>query len=216
MPRKFYVGRKKTQKKQAKSNFKRKVLAVTKQYSDKRYTYSTIGSTGVSNSGAYLTGAQLLDTVPGDSTFAERQGDVITPTRIIMRYQLDVGDTSNFFRVILFQWRPDSNSFPPTAILNNVIDTSSLGTNYAPSSRYIFDQKNFHILYDSHVHSLVDTASNMCLARTVNIYGKKLRPIRYTNGADLGHNNIYCIVLSDSAVAPHPAISMTLEMHYNA
>lgn len=214
MPRKTAKARK-TRGKKRSTNFKRKVMAIVRPMSDNRYTYSTIGSTGVSNSGAYLTGAQLCDTSQGDGTFSERQGDTITPTRLIVRYNWTVGDQYNSVRLILFQWKPDSNSFPPTAILNNVIDLSTLGGNGAPLSRYIFDQKNFHILYDS-THDLVDTASNMTLSRTVNIYGKKLRPIRYTNGGNLGHNNIYAIVLSDSSAAPHPAITMTLELHYKA
>lgn len=214
MPRKTQRARK-TRGKKRNTNFKRKVMAIVRPLSDNRYTYSTIGSTGVTNSGAYLTGATLCDTVTGDNTFGERQGDVITPTRLIMRYTWNVADASNVCRLIVFQWKPDSNSFPPTAILNNVIDISTLGSNGAPLARYIYDQKNFHILYDS-THDLVDTASNMSVTRTVNVYGKKLRPIRYTNGASLGHNNIYAIVLSDSAAAPNPAITMTMELHYKA
>lgn len=214
MPRKYTRARK-TRGKKRNTNFKRKVLSIVRPLSDNRYTYTTVGTTGVDANGAYLITAQLCDTSPGDNTFGERQGDTITPTRLIMRYAWTAADAYNTCRLIVFQWKPDSNSFPPTAILNNVIDTSTLGSTNAPLSRYIFDQKNFHILYDNTM-TVCDNMSNQHIAKTVNVYGKKLHPIRYTNGATLGHNNIYAIVVSDSLAGPNPLFQITMELHYKA
>lgn len=191
------------------------VQRAIKAQGDKRFTYTTIGTTGIDHFGQYVTGASLLQTNTGDNDFAERQGDVITPTRIIMRYAWTASDTYNTCRLILFQWHPDSNSFPPTAILNNVVDISTLGTSNAPLSRYIFDQKNFTVLYDS-THTVCDLLSNQHVARTVNIYGKKLKKIRYTNGVIEGHNNLYLIAISDSGAGGNPLFQATMEMHYLA
>lgn len=211
---KFRMNAKKRGKKRN-TNFKRKVMAIVRPLTDNRYTYTTFGTTSVDANGAYLGVTQLLDTRLGDGSFAERQGDSITPTRLIMRYAWTAADAYNTCRLIVFQWKPDSNSFPPTAILNNVIDTSTLGSTNAPLSRYIFDQKNFHILHDSTI-TVCDGTSNQHIAKTVNIYGKKLRPIRYTDGVQLGHNNIYAIVISDSLAGPNPLFQTTMELHYKA
>lgn len=200
-----------------------KVSKATKTYvkrtlkaaSDKRYTYSTIGTTGIDYNGSYITGASLLNTTLGDGTFAQRQGDVITPTKIMIRMAWSAADAFNTCRFILFQWHPDSNSFPPLAILNNIVDVSTLATSNAPYSRLIFDQKNFTVLYDS-TDDLVLGTNTDHKSRIINIYGKKLRKIRYTNGVSLGHNNIYALAISDSSAGSHPFFQATMEMHYLA
>lgn len=190
---------------------KRYVKSQLTKEADKRYVYSSITA-------SYTDGGSIaplaLDTNVGDNSYGERQGDVIDPQLLKFKYSWQVGDSNNLCRLIIFQWKPDDNVYAPS-VLNEVVDVSTQGTSAFPLATTVFDQKNFHILYDS-LHSTVDTASNMATARSIMIYGKKMLKIRYTNGATNGHNKLYYVAITDSAVVPHPQLRINLDMRYKA
>lgn len=201
-------------------NFKKRVKRAVGQFRDRRYLFFN-DTVSIDNSGAYLT-TPMSQTTQGDGTYGNRQGDTITPTRLHVRWSWAYGDPEyNQCRWIIFQWRPDDNSLPPTGAVTNIINSSSLGTSAAPLSQVVFDQKNFHILYDSLTHVVGAGTSGTADGRMVTngqftIFGKKMSRIRYTNGVSAGHNNIYVLAITDSAVAPHPQLIVSATLEYDA
>jgi len=196
-----------------------KVSEATKTYvqksikiaADKRYTENYFAA-------SYLDAGTIaslgLETGQGDGPVGARQGDLITPTHLELRYAWTAGDTSNLTRLIVFQWHPDDNVDPPT-VLNRVVSVASQGSSNFPLAIIIFDQKNFTILHDS-LQVANDSGDLTTNPRLVNIYGKKMRKVRSTNGAFRGFNNIYYVAMSDSSAVPHPQLRINAKLTYNA
>lgn len=203
-------------------NKKKRVPKATKEYVQKQIKvkgdHRNIESQIVASfsDAGYIGTTNLSDAIrEGDSAYAYRQGDKIELTRLEFRYTWQVGDSNNICRFIVFQWHPDDNVTPPS-VLNEVVSVLGQGTVNFPHAPYIFDKKNFTILYDGLINTC-DTASNMATRpQTVNIYSKKLRNVRYTNGVGAGHNNIYYVAMTDSAIAPHPQLRVHFRLYYNA
>lgn len=194
-------------------NFKKRVKRAVGMLRDRRYVYVS-QTASFNNSGSYFA-TIFSQTTLGDNTYGERQGDVITPTALKFNWSWATGDPYNVCRLIIFQWKPDDNSFPPTGALNNIVNTTGLGSSAAPLEHLVFDQKNFHILHDQ-LLATTDSGNNQVRTGRINIYGKKLLKIRYTNGVIAGHNNIYALAITDSAVAPHPQLILSAMLEYDA
>jgi len=199
--------------KQMNENFKKRVKRAVSMYRDRRYLYNNL-TASYDQSGNYFTNSLSMTTV-GDQTYGERQGDTITPSRFHFSWSWSTGDSYNQCRFIIFQWRPDDNVYPPTGAINNILNSTSIGTSGAALSQLVFDQKNFHILYDS-LRTTTDSGANQCINGRVTIFGKKMLRIKYTSGATLGHNNIYGLAITDSAVAPHPQLIFNCTLEYDA
>lgn len=187
------------------------VTKAIKRKADKRNISVTFAASYTDSGNMNLLG---LTTTQGDGSFGERQGDKIEPTRLELRYSWQAGDENNICRLIIFQWHPDDNAYTPS-VLNEVVDITGQGTSSFPLCHYIFDRKNFTVLHDS-LLSVTTTGNNYAVVRTKNIYGKAMRNIRYTNGVSNGHNNIYYIAITDSALATHPQLRIDAHLFYNA
>lgn len=201
-------------------NFKKRVKRAVGQFRDRRYVY-TNQTASFDNSGSYLSSI-LSSTAPGDDTYGKRQGDTITPTLLHVRWSWAYGDPEyNQCRFIIFQWRPDDNSLPPTGAITNILNSTALGSSGAPLSQIVFDRKDFNILYDSLTHVVgagtsAGSDSRMVTNGQFKIFGKKMSRIRYTNGVSAGHNNIYALAISDSSAAPHPQLIISTTLEYDA
>lgn len=136
----------------------------------------------------------------GDSDIT-RDGDRIQVVEWSFRWVAYVGDVTNLFRVILFQYVPDSALGTP--LVSYVIQTTG-STNSPISYRSIDYVKNVKILYDRTVS--LDTYHPAVQSTPVTIKKFYDKQMQFT-GATSRTNGLFMLVISDLAAATHPSIS---------
>lgn len=166
----------------------------------------------VSNAGTIvnLTG----NLVRGDSFLNNFQGAKIVPIGIQFKWfmigsQSNIAlpaDNTNGMRIIVFQW---FDTTPPglSNILENTtyIQNSAIQINSRDKIRVLMDTSR--TTYVSAFDSADNTVST-CFSGKKYIKGSRMQPIYFqaTNDAAIS-GNIYCLLISDSSVIPHPGIA---------
>lgn len=122
-----------------------------------------------------------------------RLGDKLTIKSLHLSYYAVSTDPNQTFRLIIFQWYPNTTLAPPIAA-----DILALtGAASAISQYYVWDILNqFNILYDK-VHVLND-ASTTSIHKKIKVnlkYAKKL--INFTAATQEGSNHLYMLRISD-------------------
>lgn len=139
----------------------------------------------------------------------ERVGDTIRVSALKMKGYIALGDSQNRFRLVIFQWHPDTASETPTvAKILTTSSTYALGPNSLPN---YFQRSKYKILYDK---SVVLHADRPEVPFAVNIYKKRMRPVTFNVGAATGRNTLWYLIISDSSAATHPSISFDYQLHY--
>jgi len=165
--------------------------------------------TGVDWNGAITR----LTSVPQGTTDSQRVGDKLTIRGIHIKYQITTGDSTQLFRVLVVQWKPNTNLITPgvATLLTGV----TLGTVNAPLANYVWDYTNqWSILYDK-MHRL-DAVSkpNVINMKRVNIkYAKKV--VEFFAAGIEGSNHVYMVMVSDSGAGPHPTIAYQTRVLYD-
>ncbi len=165
----------------------------------------------VTNSGAVLSSGIVnpLSDVTQALTISGRTGDNMTITRIFVNYSWNSATADVFAttRVLIVQWIPNTQfAGTPTAAV--LLQSSS-----AVDAMYNFQYSNqFRVLYDA-VHFLSGTATAPTASTNIGYYGeigrRKFAPnVSFAPGAITGSNKIYCLLITDSAVAPSPSYTM--------
>lgn len=175
--------------------FKKKVRRVIRQTAEKKYLAYSASAVGVDSAGTAML--SLLDVPQGDLD-STRDGDQLFLRSIQLNFSISLGDTTNFVRVILFQWFPTLTGLPPVASI--LLDTSRPWL-----SPYNHDQRfNFRIFHDKTY--CLDTLNNE-ISRRMFLKSKFRRHIQYVGGATaVAANRIFALFISDSGAAPHPAL----------
>lgn len=153
------------------------------------------------------------------NTQSQRIGNEVEIKHIQFNYSLDVADSANIFRVVLFQWfQQDESNFPTIGdiFMNN-------GAGYPWLDMYNYEnKKNFKILYDR-THSLSSSAGNpFTTVVKQKFYGKRIpmKRVKFYSNAESGFaarlvkGNIYYMFISDSAVIAHPTIKFATRLLY--
>lgn len=140
----------------------------------------------------------LVD-IPQGVLDTERIGDQIRLATITFRYVVTVGDSFNFLRLIIFQFKANNSLNPGvSAILN--------GTSPTYLSQYSVDNNQiFQILYDRTHRLDTDDPAKVVIGKCNMKYCK--RKLQFQAGSNtIGTGMIYALAISDSAQAPHPGI----------
>jgi hypothetical protein len=102
-----------------------------------------------------------LTDVPQGTTDSSRVGDSLTPVSLKMKYQFDTSTAkavpTEFFRVIVFQWFPNSVNLAPTGALMFQNDPYATVVNFRSNFSIDYQAKSaaqFRVLYDR-THCLV-------------------------------------------------------------
>lgn len=136
-------------------------------------------------------------------------GEQIRVSSIRLRYAITYADSTNMFRVIVFQSR---GTFAPVTMA----DVLQSVTNYrAPLSGLDLDyDQRFALLYDSGV-IVVSSVDKPQLARDVYISGKYIRATQFTDAAGSPEDGgIFIGIISDSGVSAHPAFNGYWRINY--
>lgn len=150
-----------------------------------------------------------LSSVAQGDTDTTRDGDSLYIRSIRLMGDITVADSTNLYRVIVFQWLDDT-----TPVASDVLSSTYLGTANACNASYHHDQrKKFRIMFDKRY--VLDSTDNTRLL----IDTKQLRPfvrkIQYTAATTTGTNKIWGLFVSDSSAVSHPSLNYVSKMNFN-
>lgn len=168
--------------------------------------------TSVSSTGSILTGLSG----PGQGVaLNQRTGDIIYLDKMYLTYTCDSANSDVFasLRVIIFQWRPNSALVMPA--VNDILQNSGFNV----CSMYDWNYSNqYTILYDR-LHTFAGTSTaptastNQCWSGEISLASCQRRS-QFQLATTLGSNQLYCLVISDSAVIPFPNFTMVSRVTY--
>lgn len=182
-----------------KNNYKKNVRNTVVNMSEKK-THDVPDTQSISTI-PYITD---ITAVAAGSGSTNRIGNRISIQSIMLRFGLTSADTSNFFRIVLFQWCPSSDTAPTWEDLfeygNGAVGLTS--TEFFSPYR-IGRTQSFKIISDKFVTLDVDD-----LVKTHYVLQKKgyKKTISFQNSANEGNNHIFLLVVSDSSAVTHPTI----------
>lgn len=203
--RSFRRGNKKTYiiaKKAARS-------VIRQQLETKYFDFDTTAS--ISYSGAIY---QLTGMTQG-STDLERVGDKVSIKSLQIRGAVEIGDTTNIMRVIVFQFLSDSATTPAFA---DVLQNFYLANTNAPLAPYAKDFAGYTtaILWDKtfNLHANQPQLLFDCMLTSKDFVKKARKNIQYQGGGQNGVGNLYLLAVSDSAAISHPGITFVSRFRY--
>lgn len=176
-----------------------------KKYQDLAYNIN------VDNTGSSIQDLTSINAGMADSS--QRIGDKIRLLSLKFRLQLSAADSTNYFRIILFQWHPDNANTTPivTSILQNA----------TYSSYYNHDEgSQFSVFYDKQY--ALDTQGNATrvLDWTFRFNSKSpkmkwiKKNVKYNGSTLQGSDHLYYLFISDSGTTPNPNISGSSRLVY--
>lgn len=177
---------------------------ISKEVEHKYYVASDAGTTA-----DYGGRVDDKTPIPQGDTDVTRDGDTIHLDEIEFRYSTILADTTNVFRVILFQWHPTSAPTIGAILL-------TLGSNNGVNSAFTVDyEQQFKILYDR-VHYLNSVAVPQSgVEHVIKIRKGFQKRLQYVAGGTTGSNHIYSAYISDSAAAAHPSINAVMRVRFS-
>lgn len=143
--------------------------------------------------------ARITGIAQGDQD-NQRDGDTLYLKSLCVRFNFVVADTTNFIRVIVFQWHQHDNAYPPDA--NAIFQNPSFPT----LTTLTYDLRASRtVLYD---RVFTVDASNRQAIATNDIWIKNIpkRKLQFTAATTNGENHLYIAYASDSGAANHPGI----------
>jgi len=170
-------------------------------------------TSSVSTSGAILPG---LSGPSQGVALNQRTGDVIYLEKMYITYTVNAANTDVFssFRVIIFQWHPNSALAAPTVA--DILQNSS----YNVYAMYDWNFSNqYTILYDR-IHSMAGIATAPT-ASTNQVWSGEITLARavkrsvFQLGTTFGSEQLYCLAISDSGVTPFPVFTIGTRITYS-
>lgn len=175
--------------------FSRKVMKVVKRTQEKKY-HPFSGTSQITNAG-YLLDFTVIAQGNTDTT---RVGDMIYLKSLQFGVEFVRADSTNTFRMVLFQWKPPSSNATNPPLMSDIL----LDTTYPWISPYNHDQrKNYKILLDRRITLDSDDGTR---SYRFSITRGFARQVQYIGGTSVGNNNLYGYIVSDSSAASHPGI----------
>lgn len=194
---------------------RRQVRSIAKQVllgqQEKKYFDTDVQ---VSPSSTYIL--QDLSNIPQGDTDVSRDGDKIMIKSLHLRGLIAVGDTTNFVRIIVYQWHPSDVTLSPTANLVLSDLTSPLNTPYNHDNG-----KMYSIFYDRLI-ALGSNSQQTVAIEKIWRFGNKLdrrlkwvnQSIDYVAGTTGGSDKLFLLIVSDSGGIPHPAAELFFRLIY--
>lgn len=156
---------------------------------------SGFGSGGISTTGALLELSQIAQ---GD-TETQRTGIQVTPQSLKLDLQLNIADTFNKFRVLIFKWYDTT-----TPTLNDILNPAGYGTFIQAPYNWVNGRAKYKIIMDS--KALMTSANKPVVYLRRNFRFSQFDKIRFNgSSASSGETGrIWMAVASDSAALSHP------------
>jgi hypothetical protein len=167
-----------------------------------KFTVITQNST-FTLAGSYAT---PLTEVPQGLLDTNRVGDTISLIDIWARLNILCGDTTNFVRIVMVQWKGPIVAATaldtPDILLNQGVNANNV---VAPYNQDNIDAGILKILYDETI-GMTTAGSTAALVRDIRLRNGFVRKLQYVAGTQTGYNKISLHFFSDSAAAPNPSV----------
>jgi hypothetical protein len=166
------------------------------------------------NIGAGATLQSLCGMLQGNIQ-GDRVGDMAFLRRVQITYQIVQANSDLYTdtRIIFFQWFPNTTLAIP--VLANILPNTSTVGLYSTTNWQYRDQ--YRILYDV-IHSQSGSTTSLTSTSNINVHNRLIngykRNLVYTPGTAFGENQIYLLMISDSAATPFPVISYAFRVEY--
>lgn len=198
-PKKIKVSKK------FKTAVRREIKSTISRTAEKKYHRLAVAGSGYDYGGVVVS----LSDVPAGTTDLTRVGDSLSIRSIRVMGKILSADTTNTYRIIVFQWLDDQTPTPA-----NVLSSVYVGTVNGVNSPYYHDQrKKFRVLWDKRFN--VDNVSHaQQLFDTKHLF-PSTKKISFNAGGTTGNAKIYMLLISDSGAAPHPTLDFVSQLSYN-
>jgi hypothetical protein len=127
------------------------------------------------------------------------------------------GDIYNTFRVIIFQWHPNTVPISSSVLINGPTGIIDVYSHYSHDNRQeykILWDKLYHVVGNG-ISSTNPYAPNMLHTWKLHISLKKAtKQLQYTGGTTVGTNHIYILQISDSALPTDPSTVFAAKLFY--
>lgn len=163
----------------------------------------------------------LSDITVGDQD-TNRTGDKVFIKSLQVRGTMAaVSDQYNKIRIIIFQYMGPDNVLPTNI---DVLQSTGVGTLYAPSTPYAKDTVGYKILplWD-HTYTVAygatggagPQAKQFYIQLTTRNFKRKAKPtIQYEAGGTDGYGKLYMLTISDSTAISHPSLLMYSRLRF--
>lgn len=180
------------------------VSKATKTYVKKALTENKEDNWGlIDNSSQYISyDAPFLahwSSIAQGTTVNTREGDRIEPTRLSVRYSIEIPNVTTQMRFILFQWRPDTLIDGPTAA--KILQIPTGGSAFlSPLVTEEIDRSKFVVLKDKTFINYT-TTPGCTFTSSLNITKFNNKYIHYNTGVTNGKNQIFLLAISNKLAA---------------
>lgn len=194
----------KYKKKQPTKRFKKAVRKVLLNNLESKHLLIS-SSSNVSTTASFV---HLSNISAGDSS-AHREGNKCLATSIDLRYKITIADTTNTVRLIVFSFTGGD-----TPTVDNVLDNA--GTFFTEAALQGEPDVKFKIYYDKvfNMRSVYNPIVTGRIRKRLN--GNKGLVLRYvdTTGSNLGAQQLWMLLISDSGAVTHPGVDFTGWLHF--
>lgn len=186
---------------------KKQVKQLVRGQSETKRFVTAVGISSVDFSGGISGNLSAIS--QGDG-YNQREGDIVTLSKAVLRLTITSGPTTNAFRVIIFRWLEDSVTVPTVA---DLLLPGYAGTADAPRAPLVFGalREKFNVLHDK-LYGLAYNSRDI-IQITKNIYFKNSK-VRYSPGITSGRSNIFMLQISDDGISTYPTSAWTWELYY--
>ncbi|AUM61975.1 capsid [uncultured virus] len=212
-----YIGGRKTRGRRRLTKVEKKqVVKIVRANQELKYFNSITAASGLSTTPTMFQ----LTNIPQGDTDTTRDGDRLKLLKFYVRGSFVFGDSTNFIRLIFFQWKPNSTPVSTSVLLPG----PSGSVDYL--SQYNHDlRQEYKILYDKTFtlvsYSQVGVPSNQYIpiaSNSIKLFKFMRKPkstnLQYTGGTTSGTNQVWWMAMTDSSVVPHPAIEMSVKFMF--
>jgi hypothetical protein len=141
----------------------------------------------------------------------QRVGDDISPSSLEARLKLIYADTTNLVRVLFVQYHPDTAVAGPG--VSFFFDSAHVAAGLGTVLPYLTTNRSLFRVLSDRTYSLNSGGANACV-NVKHVFTKPMRKIHYNGSATTGSERIFCILISDSAVGPHPSYQLVTQLNY--
>lgn len=204
---------------------KKKGRAPRKKVATQTYVKQVVGrAIGVDNNAYYSdaqtvymsTTHQFIDISAGLWNSEAIKGNSVDNLQLLLRGYIVRADDSNWCRLIVFKWKPNTATSTPDASADQIIRNN--GTAAAWMGFPHWEQRQqFKILFDKTYYvssATTDSDSRTQVPVNIALSAKKLGRSHYGENVASGTDHIYLLHVSDSGVVAHPYLYYNLRMLY--
>lgn len=161
-----------------------------------------------------LTGTTAILTATAQGTAqSQRLGSQIKPLSVKLNLSCAAADTTNYMRIIVWQYKGASSTFTPS--IPFILATAGAGVQEVISPYNYTNKKLYKILYDEQVALSTQGPTCAIWSQRINLPKKLITDFNAGAASTSAMNHICFSVLSDSAAPTHPTLNGTVRVFYS-